>query len=476
MCWEREDEVVGTPDIQFTALGGGASIGASAHLVRIGGTSVLVDCGINPNVSPVVTFDHLCKRTRASGLVASLTDVSAVVLTHAHTDHVGLLPALFRRFREEDKRVPPFYASDSTRGLLPLVFENIMKFSSEVPYGEPDIATTLQHVRPPEEDGSIDWFYRDLGRLCLHPTSHLLGSTMVELEVEGRTVIHTGDLQLRETPTLNAARVPSTTPDLLIVDGTYAGSAPGRELRGWERTRQELFALLDQIVERRAVVLLPSFALGRTQDILALVLEYAESRSDADYYVYLDGQSSVVTQSIYPRFARELSQRYLELVARHRWRIKSVDRDIDLSRLIDTEIAGYPAVVIASSGMLLPDSASRRWAEALMRHQNNVLAFTGYVPEDVLEEVFDRNALGAVPGHSAWRQLGCSSHASISDTEDLVQRLGPGAVAVVHCGSGDLQARGSLLDGLARHDVWANVAHEGSVLTVSNKGAMVNGY
>lgn len=463
-------------DILFTALGGGASIGASAYLVRIGATSVLMDFGVDPNVSPLQTFGKLCKRASASGIVSSLTDVSAVALTHAHTDHSGLLPALYRMFKDEDKRVPPFYASDSTKGLVPLVYDNILKFSGEVPFNEADVAATLQHFRPPEEDGSIDWFRRELGKLRFHATSHLLGSAMIELSIQGQTVLHTGDLRLRETPTLRATTIPELMPDLLVVDGTYAGSRPGRDLRDWEDTRQDLFALLDTAVERRGVILLPSFALGRSQDILALVLEHAESRQDANYYVYLDGQSNIVTQSIYPRFRHELSRHYSELVARNQWRIKSVDHDMGLDRLIGTEITGYPAVVIASSGMLLPNSASRRWAEALIGNPNNVLAFTGYVTEDVREEIFDRGVLGDRHWQQARRQLGCSSHASLGETEDLARQLEPRAVAIVHCGAGKLQGAGSLSARLEDHDLTVVIGREERLITVSDKGVRLDDY
>jgi Cft2 family RNA processing exonuclease len=377
-------------------------------------------------------------------------------------------------FKDEDVRVPPFYATQATKGLVPLVYENILKFSEEAPFNEADIAGTLQHLRLPEQDGSIDWFRRELGKLRFHSTSHLPGSAMVELNIQGRTVLHTGDLRVRESPTLPATKIPELTPDLLVVDGTYAGANPGRDLRDWEDTRQDLFALLDTILERRSVLLLPSFALGRSQDVLALVLEHAESRQNANYYVYLDGQSSRVTQSIYPRFRHELSPHYVDLVARNDWRIKPVNHDIALTRLIDTEIAGYPSVVIASSGMLLADSASRQWAEALMANSQNIVAFTGYVTEDIREEVFDRGLLGSKQWARRPSQLGCSSHASLGEIESLSRQLDARNVAIVHCGSGDLQGPGSLFARLKDQGQSVIIGREEQQITISDKGARID--
>lgn len=463
-------------DILFVALGGGSSIGGSAYLVRVGGTTVLLDFGIDPNVAPTRTFDELAGRAEASGVVTSLTDVSAVALTHAHTDHSGLLPALYRMFKDRGKRVPPFYATDATKGLLPLIYENVRKFSQNVPYSVADVDAMLHHIRAPEPDSSIDWAHPESGKLRFHTTSHLLGSVMVELEILGRTVLDTGDLQVSETPSLPAGRVPERHPDLLIVDGTYAGAESHRELGGWEQSRQELFVLLDEMLAKRSVVLLPSFALGRSQDILTLVLEHAESRSSDNYYVYLDGQSSQVTRSIYPRFRHWLSPHYLELVYRGKWRIKWVDQDEELSYLIDTEITGYPSVVIASSGMLLPESASRRWAEALMTNPSNMIAFAGFVVEDIREEVFDRGVLGERPWTRPPYQLGCSGHASLQETERLVHTLHPEAVAIVHCGGGDLRGSGSLFDRLRRHGTSVVLGREQQLVTISSKGVLIDEY
>lgn len=459
----------GPDGIVFSALGGGGSIGGSAYLVRVQDTVVLVDFGIDPNQAPTRTFKQLLDRAEASGIVSSISDVSAVVLTHAHTDHAGLLPALFRQFR--GKRVPPFYTTAATKSLLPLVYENVLKFSETAPFEKADVDELMHHIDIPQESQLIDWLNPDLGLVRLHPTSHLLGAAMAELEIGERVVLFTGDLKTHSTPTLAAAQLPKVCPNLLIVDGTYTAADSSRQPKGWIQSRKKLFDLLDKVVRQNGVLLLPSFALGRSQDILALVLEHAESRSDANYFVYLDGQSSLVTQEIYPRFKGQLHADYWHLYERNRWRIRGVDHAKDLESLIDAEIRGFPAVVIASSGMLLPESASRRWAEALMANPANVVAFTGYVTEDISEEIFDRGVLGNRIWACPPNRLGFSSHASLDETLELVSELDPKVTALVHCGSGDQHSRHSFLDQLRSSGNRVFVGRENRVFTITSDGA-----
>jgi len=142
--------VKSTGELQFVALSGGSSIGASCYLVRAGDTSVLVDCGIHPEHDPTETYMTIDKRARAIGLVLSLADISAFVLTHAHTDHSGLVPALYRHCRRANNgHMPYFFMTAATKHLLPHIYRNILRFSSSAPYDEGDVHELLQHARVP---------------------------------------------------------------------------------------------------------------------------------------------------------------------------------------------------------------------------------------------------------------------------------------------------------------------------------------
>lgn len=468
------------PDILFSAAGGASSIGGSAYLVKVGLSTVLIDCGMHPEQPPVDAFKQLTNSILGTGFVPALESLSAVVLTHAHTDHSGLLPGLYREMRQAlgTCRLPPYYASEGTRNLLPITYENMLLFSPEVPYDEGDVAGLLQkHLRPPEKDGSLDWLNPLAGKLNFYPTSHLLGAVMVELEIEGRRVLYSGDLQIGATPTLPQGLYPDRQPDLLIIDGTHAGASSAHAQPAWEHGKIELGKILDEILPANGVVLLPCFALGRSQDILALVLAYAKDCNNQEFYVYIDGQSRRVTRDIYPRFRTLLNPEYLELIDSNKWRIRWVDPKLDFEQLLELEVKGYPAVVIASSGMLLPGSASRRWAEVLVDDPQNALVFTGYLVEDVREEVFDH----LVVSDKTWKrrpaQLSISGHASLQDTLTFIEQINPRNVIIVHCGARnkeDLYAPGSLLAELNLRSIPATVAEQGQIYRIAASGGILN--
>jgi hypothetical protein len=124
--------------------------------------------------------------------------------------------------------------------------------------------------------------------------------------------------------------------------------------------------------------------------------------------------------------------------------------------------------------MLLPDSASRQWAEALMANSQNIVAFTGYVTEDIREEVFDRGLLGEKQWARRPHQLGCSSHASLGEIESLSRQLNARHVAIVHCGSGDPQEPGSLFARLENQGRSVMIGRERQRITISDKGARID--
>lgn len=455
--------------IQLMALGGGSMIGASCYLIKIHDTVVLIDCGINPRQSPTITFDSLVSYANSSTLISSWLDLTAVILTHAHTDHCGLLPALHRLMYEEcqtsGRSMPLFYASNATKELLPFTYRNILSFSADIPFSSGDVDVLLHRLRAPDEDGELDWLNPALGKIKFFPNSHLLGAVMVEITVGETVFLHTGDLKLVETPTLPATNLlPNKRPALLVIDGTYAGSKE-RRISKWDDVRREIQVILDRYLYQRGIVLFPCFALGRAQDVLTLVLEHADTHPELNHYIYLDGQARTVTRDIYPSFSHLLTKEYSRLFAAHSWRLRWVDSEETVDEIMEREVKGFPSIVIASSGMLLPGSASHRWATALVQNAKATIVTTGYLTEDTREELFDHRIFSDQRLAQSPHQLGISGHASLAEMQEFIKIISPEAVAVVHCGTGRTTTAGALLDWLNAQEIPGQVAVEGKLLS-----------
>lgn len=450
-----------TVDIQFIALGGGSSIGASCYLVRVAATTVLIDCGIDPTRDPTETFSSLVQRAESSGLVSSLADISAFVLTHAHVDHSGLVPALHRYVRNNlrRRRMPPFHTSKATKELLADVWPDVLQFCSNPPFQKHNWQNAQGDLTY-EPSNLLDWLNPSLGSIRLHPNTHLLGASLVELQISGRCILLTGDMRLTASPTLVAQPAPDCRPDVMVIDGTYA-AAGARSIAGCSQAQQMLFTLLDECMERKSTILLPCFAIGRAQDVLGMVLEYCQQRTADSLDIYIDGQARIMTDRMLTEFGSLLRPEYIELYRRNQWRIHEVSSETPLEDLYDT-MSGVPSVVIASSGMLLAGSASWRWLKLLAGKPNTSVVTTGYLSEYSMNELRAARQWHSVGPPNSVAQLPISGHSSADEMFDLVDALRPKEVVIVHCSGAnreeDMCGQGSLLQRLRGAGYRANIA------------------
>jgi Cft2 family RNA processing exonuclease len=312
-------------------------------------------------------------------------------------------------------------------------------------YSAADVAGALADLCPPK-DGMLDLF-RDLGQVELIDSGHILGSRMILLEHNGLRVLYTGDLNTR--PQLVAAAAPALRdlqPDVLIMESTY-----GYREHDWTlpRTWQEqLFVThLDRVLRRGGVVLLPAFAVGRSQEVLGLVASHAQQHPDLSYGVYMDGLSRTVTRC-YDRHAAHLPERYQGL---RRWidhRLTMVPEHTRRESLIRDRILGRSNVIIASSGMLKRGSTSYEYARHIASDPRNAIFYTGYLAEDSEATAFlaeDQDRADDIDIRCEQRRFHFSAHAPQEDLLQFVLDLRPQAVILVH---GDASRRGVTQDNL----------------------------
>jgi len=442
----------------FVALGGGAHVGGSSYLLDLNGTKLLLDVGLDVGTSPISSYRRFKHNLAQSGVVSSLAELDVVLISHAHLDHIGLLPALYTdpdlpRSRTSSGVRPqiPFYTSDATREVARIMLEDAgrlaMTTDTNPLYTLNAVAETVGDLKPPK-DGLLHLF-RNLGQVELLESGHILGSRMILLEKDGLRVLYTGDFNTRLQLTLpTSVSLKGLQPDILIMESTYGYNADEWTLpRSWQE--RAFIAHLDRVLRRGGVVLLPAFAVGRSQEVLGVVAEHTRQNADLSYGIYLDGLSRTITDC-YDRFDKQLPERYRELRAWINHRLIRVPDDTVREALIQEQILGRPNVVIASSGMLKKGSASYRYAVHIADNPNNAIFYTGYLAEDSEAVAFlggetDDLASAGIDIRCEQRRFHFSAHAPKEDLFQFVLDVQPRAVILVH---GDAEKRTQVPDNL----------------------------
>lgn len=341
-----------SPTLRF--LGGTGTVTGSRFLVSSGGRNVLVDCGLfqGKKALRLLNWEPFpCEPAR----------IDAVVLTHAHIDHVGYLPALMRAgFRG------PVFATRGTAALSTIVlpdsgrlheedadYANRKGFSKHTPalplYTEADAQETLELFRVAPFGKRIE-VAEGIG-VVLRPAGHILGAATVEVALDGsrpRRLLVSGDLGRPEHPALVGPEDPPEA-DVVLVESTYGDRRHARP----EEAEERLAQLVSRTAARGGVVVIPAFAVDRTEVVLHCLADLTASGRIPDLPVYVDSPMALATLEVYRRAIsagweeirpdlRGAKARFAELGVRQ---LRSVaeSREVQAQR--------GPFVVVSASGM-----------------------------------------------------------------------------------------------------------------------------
>ncbi len=363
-------------DGELTLLGAHASVTGAMTRIELGGWRVLVDCGVAQGLEA-----HDWRLDEAA------LDVDAVILTHGHHDHVGSLPALVEGgFRG------PIYGTPATLQITKIVLEDSLGVQG---ISEDEIAKMLQQIeqqlRPVDYDtleelgGGVQFAYREAG--------HILGSASVELTSQRSRVICSGDLGRPNSPLLrdyNTLWARDKPVDLVLMESTY-GDHDHRH--GHDDIEAELERILIRAIERRGHVLVPAFAIGRTQALLYHLNQLVEARRIPPIPVAVDSPMGIGVCETYAAFSRLLDRESLERIARGDdpldfQNLYAVRRHRHSQRL--TELPG-PLLIIASSGMCTGGRIVGH-LRRLLPLEHTTLLFVGYQAEGTPGRAIQRAA------------------------------------------------------------------------------------
>ncbi len=357
--------------MDMTFLGATGTVTGSRYLLRSGASQVLVDCGLFQGYKQL-----RLRNWAAPGF--DVTALNAVVLTHAHLDHSGYIPLLVKNGYSG-----PIYCTRATLDLCRILLPDAGRIQEEdaeranrrgyskhkpaLPlYTEADAIQALEsfEARPWHES-----FEAAPGlRVQLTPAGHILGSAMVRIADRHTSILFTGDLGRPDDPIMRAPETPPDS-DYLVVESTY-----GNRRHHTTDPIDELGEIIQKTSQRHGVVIIPTFAVGRTQSLLWCIKQLKERGTiPRDLPVYLNSPMAVDVTGIYRRHRSEhrLGAEECQAMCHAAKFVNTVDE----SRALN-ERSG-PMVILAGSGMATGGRVLHHLAAFAPDHRNSIV-FAGF--------------------------------------------------------------------------------------------------
>ena len=416
-------------------------IGASAWFVDLEGHRLLMDAGMHP------------KREGRAGLppfkFIQKEEVDAVAISHCHHDHVGALPVALRYFpkahvlmtelsyfivervlhnsvnvmtRQRDElgiKEYPLYTHDELDDLAPQ-FQGF-RYNREVEWA------AFQKTRAGLSSPTLEFF--DAG--------HTLGSAGIMVRGKQETLFYTGDVCFHDQTLLRAARFEDVKADVLVME-TTRGNRPVAQGVTRANEVERFTAALHEALKRKGCVLIPSFALGRTQEILALLALLMRAGKLRPQPIYIGGLGRVFTE-IYDLEAHRTHRQHSNLQLREALNLVVLDQ----GQAEKMKLSGGRLFVL-TSGMMSENTAAHNLAVRMIGDERQSIFFVGYADPDTpggrlkaatLGETFVFSpGAGQVTRHCDVQDFDLTAHANRDDLLDFVGRVSPRTILLGHGG------------------------------------------
>ncbi|WGY48443.1 MBL fold metallo-hydrolase [Vibrio sp. ABG19] len=417
--------------MQLIHHGGKHTVTGSCHELRVDDLAVLIDCGMFQG-----------QDVQDAEAEFDIEPIQALLLTHAHIDHIGRLPWLIALGFSA-----PIYCTPATAELIPLMLQDGMKLQSDLSAKQREVVLDkIDHLLEPVEYETLFRIESPLGHMLqcqFVPAGHILGSAYVEIQLPNQEVIiFSGDLGPSNTPLLPDPVAPMHA-DYLVLETTYGGS----QHDGVEVRAQKLNEIISRSLADGGTILIPAFSVGRTQELLFDIEQLVyQHQIKADLPIILDSPMAQKVTESYRRFKQLWGEEAKQRLEMHRHPLAFdqcvliEDHRSHLALVNRLASTGEASIVVAASGMC-EGGRIVDYLKALLPDERTDVIFAGFQAQGTLgralmqgdktvtiddEEIVVNAQIHVMSGYSA--------HADQEDLLNFVHGLDdkPKAVHLIH--------------------------------------------
>ncbi|UCE81000.1 MAG: beta-CASP ribonuclease aCPSF1 [Methanobacteriota archaeon] len=357
--------------LRVTALGGYREVGRSATLLSTRESKILIDCGVSVSADDNGSTPYL-----SAPELFPLDTLDAVVVTHAHLDHSGLVPVLYKYEYEG-----PIYCTPPTRDLMSLLQLDFIKVAvgegKKAPYESSHIRDAVVHCIPLKYGETTD-ISPDV-RLTLQNAGHILGSSIAHFHVgDGMyNIAFSGDIKFEKSWLFNASVNKFPRLETLVMESTYGG------YHDMQPSRQDAANQIREVVRttlgRGGKVLIPVFAVGRSQEVMLVLEELMRNHHIHTVPIYLDGMiwEATAIHTAYPEYLNSQLRTQIFQMGENPF-LSPIFKRIDSPDMRE-RICHDPesCIVLATSGMM-NGGPVMEYFKAWCDDPNNTIVFVGF--------------------------------------------------------------------------------------------------
>jgi uncharacterized protein len=432
----KPNKIWNNKEVYIFCLGGVKQVGRSCFLVVTSESKIMLDCGINPGEN-----NGIDAFPRIDWLDCQLEDIDAIVISHAHIDHQGFLPTLFKYGYDG-----PVYCTEPTLPLMNLLQSDSVKIAQNngiyCPYETRDINEVIKHCitlpygKPTDISPDVT--------ITLNNAGHIMGSATVHLNISGaHNILYSGDYKYSKTQLLDCAVSNYPRVETLITESTYGGS---NDVMPDQIVVYNTFTeTINKTLTNGGKVLIPVPAVGRAQEIMLVLDKEMKEGRLIEAPIYIEGMISEAS-SIHMSYAHYLGQDVRRSVSQGINPFQSEYFTVvnGLGKRDEVLNDPNPAIIMATSGML-EGGPSVEYFKEIATRSNNKMIFVSYqingtlgrrVLDGNMNEVsmMDKNGkVKVIPLKCQTQKIdGFSGHSDFNQILSFVSRIKPKRVLVNH--------------------------------------------